>query len=229
MRSRISQDFGQDGCDDYLKRYVTTIMENASMFNLKELPTVLPHNVDWSTFFGNDAPVDVEIGCGRTHFLFDRAFNYPNRNIVGIEWKYEFIEQAARRIVRESITNAAAFHGNAWLLVPLLFKTNSISQVFVNFPDPWWKMRHKKRLVLNPVFLQALKERLTKDGFILLQTDVAELFAFYREVITDGTGFIHDETIDETELIAQTMAKTHREKKCLAQGMPIYRGVFRLE
>lgn len=203
-------------------------MENASMFNLKELPSLLPHNVNWESFFGNNAPVDVEIGCGRTHFLFDRAFNFPQRNIVGIEWKYEFIEQAQRRIVRENITNAAAFHGNAWLLVPLLFKEHSIAQVFVNFPDPWWKTRHKKRLVLNATFLRALKERMVHDGFILLQTDVRELFDFYVQEITHNTGFYHDESLDETALIAQTRAQTHREKKCLRQGMTIYRGVFRL-
>lgn len=195
--------------------------------NLKELPVMLPSNIDWSAYFHNTNPVDLEIGCGRTHFFFDRALQFPERNIVGIEWKYEFIEQAQRRIARDHIKNAAAFHGNAWLLTPLLFTPGSIAQVFVNFPDPWWKARHKKRLVLNEIFLRALAERMHPEGFILLQTDVAELFQFYQETIDASGLFALDSTVDESAIIEMTKAQTHREKKCLEQNMPIYRGIFR--
>lgn len=195
--------------------------------NLKDMPLLLPFNVDWANYFHNRNPIDVEIGCGRPHFFFDRARNCPQRNIIGIEWKYEFMEQAQRRIVREHIGNAAAFHGNAWLLVPLFFKPHHITQVFVNFPDPWWKAKHKKRLVLNDVFLTALFERMTDDGCILLQTDVAELFHTYHDLIHAHGGFFLDTTLDEHAIMALTKAHTHREKKCLAHGIPIYRGLFR--
>lgn len=195
--------------------------------NLKDMPTLLPFNVDWSAYFHNRNPVDVEIGCGRPHFFFDRAKNFAERNIVGIEWKFEFMEQAQRRIQREHHQNAAAFHGNAWLLVPLLFRANSISQVFVNFPDPWWKNKHKKRLVLNDVFLSALHERMTDDGFILLQTDVSDLFDSYEETIHEHGGFFLDKRLDGSMIQTITRAATHREKKCLHQGMTIFRGIFR--
>ncbi len=202
-------------------------MTQAKAFNLKYLPSLVPFNVDWSTYFGNELPVDLEIGCGRPHFFFDRALHHPERNIVGVEWKYEFMAQAQRRIGREGIKNAAAFHGNAWLLVPLLFKENSLSQVFVNFPDPWWKVRHKKRLVLNDVFLDALKRCMVKEGTILLQTDVLELFEFYCSIIHEHGGFKLDTNSTQEAITSETKAQTHREKKCLEQNMPIYRGLFR--
>lgn len=195
--------------------------------NLKELSTLLPHNINWRSYFNNDNPVDVEIGCGRPHFFFDRALHFPARNIVGIEWKYEFMEQASRRIVRDNINNAAAFHGNAWLLTPLLFAPRSISEVFVNFPDPWWKLRHKKRLVLNDTFLSALRERMLDNGSILFQTDVEELFVQYRDLINNHGAFCHDESLSLDEIEERTKAKTHRENKCIAAGMPIYRAIFR--
>jgi tRNA (guanine-N7-)-methyltransferase len=197
------------------------------MINLKDLPTLWPTNISWPNIFNNNNPIDVEIGSGRPHFFFDRALNYPQRNIIGIEYKHEFIAQAKRRIIRENIKNALAIHGNAWLLVPLLFGPNTISQVFVNFPDPWWKTRHKRRLVLNNIFLDALKTRMKPDGFILLQTDVKELFEFYKKLIDTHGSFAFCETREE-ELITSTKAKTHREKKCLEKNMPIYRGIFRL-
>ncbi len=196
-------------------------------FNLKELPTLLPHNVDWAKYFHNNNPTDLEIGCGRTHFFFDRALNFPDRNVIGVEWKYEFIEQAQRRITREHIGNAAAFHGNAWLLVPLLFRPQSLSHIFVNFPDPWWKTKHKKRLVLNEIFLTALGERTREDGCLFVQTDVQPLFNFYQDLINRHGAFRFDTEVPPEEIQASLRAQTHREKKCLAQGLPIYRGLFR--
>jgi tRNA (guanine-N7-)-methyltransferase len=196
-----------------------------SKFNLKQLPQLLPSTIDWVQVFKNENPLDVEIGCGRTHFFFDRVRNFPHRNIIGIEWKYEFIQKGQRRIAREQITNGALFHGNAWLLVPLLFGNNSISQVIVNFPDPWWKEKHKKRLVLNEPFLTALKSRMSPDGFILIQTDVKNLFSYYQNLLADN-GFIHDQELSEPAIAALVQAKTHREKKCLLQGLPIFRGIF---
>lgn len=202
-------------------------MEKKQRFNLKALATLWPSHISLAKLFGNDKPADLEIGCGRPHFFFDRAYHFPERNIVGIEWKYEFIEQAERRIMREKITNARAFHGNAWLLVPLLCAPNSLSQVFVNFPDPWWKARHKKRLVLNEVFLGVLHELIKPDGFIMLQTDVKELFLSYKDLFKAQGSFVHDEALVKEQLEAMTNAKTHREKKCLENEIPIYRGVFR--
>jgi tRNA (guanine-N7-)-methyltransferase len=193
--------------------------------NLKDLPILLPHNIPWSRLFNNHHPIDLEIGCGRPHFFFDRALNFKERNIVGVEWKFEFIDRAQRRIIRENITNAAIFHGNAWLLVPLFFARKTISVVFINFPDPWWKKRHKKRLVLNNTFLSILRERMKNDGHMVVQTDVSELFTAYQELIEKHGAFHFDSTIEGISPFLN--AKSHREKKCLEQGLPIFRGIFR--
>lgn len=201
---------------------------NSNKINLKQLPQLLPFSIPWAEYFGNDNPLDLEIGCGRTHFFFDRAHNFPNRNIIGFEWKYEFMEQGQRRIVREGLKNAALFHGNAWLLTPLLIGPQSLDQVMINFPDPWWKERHKKRLLLNDVFVGVIKSRLKPSGTLLIQTDVAELFHYYQQLL-NSHGFTKDSSRSEQAIIAATQAQTHREKKCLAQGLPIYRGIFGLK
>jgi tRNA (guanine-N7-)-methyltransferase len=198
------------------------------MINLKDLPFLWPHDIDWAQFFYNPHPLDIEIGCGRAHFFFDRLKNYPHRNMVGIEWKYEFVAQAEKRRIQENISHGLVLHGNAWLLVPLLFAAQSISCVFVNFPDPWWKNRHKKRLVLNEVFLHELRSRMKANGTLVLQTDVLELFLFYQTRLNNH-GFALDNAMTNNDIIAHNQAHTHREKKCLALGLPIYRGLFRIK
>jgi tRNA (guanine-N7-)-methyltransferase len=203
-------------------------MTNTRTINLRELPTLWPHNVNWAQFFGNTKPVDVEIGTGRTHFFFDRALNFPERNIVGVEWKYEFVHLGQKRIIRDQVPNALAVHGNAWAILPMLFAPQSISNVFVNFPDPWWKNRHKKRLLLNDIFLTALRQRMRDDGLLIIQTDVSDLFDYYRDLIHGHAAFRLDSSYDTPQIESLVNARTHREKKCLSNGLPIYRGVFRV-
>ncbi len=177
--------------------------------------------------FNNNNALDLELGCGRTHFLFERAAHYPKRTIIGIEWKYEFIAQAQRRIVKEGLSNIYALHGNAWFLVPLLFSFGTISHIFINFPDPWWKGKHKKRLLLNKIFLQVLYMRTKPDSFILLQTDVQELFIYYKNIIHETKYFMLDNNLLDNNIYDIARARSHREKKCLLDGLPIYRGLFR--
>lgn len=194
------------------------------VINIKTLPTLLPSNVDFSSIFNNHNPLDLEIGCGRPHFFFDRALNFNDRNIIGIEYKYEFMKNAQKRIVRETINNALALHGNAWSLVPLLFKNSSLSNVFINFPDPWWKKKHKKRLILNEDFLYFLKSKMNNQSCIILQTDVHDLFLYYKDLLTNN-GFTKSNKTQQ-EIQDFNKAKTHREKKCLDNNTAIYRGIF---
>lgn len=199
-------------------------MTKNNRVNIKTLPHIWPMNVNFAQIFGNENPIDVEIGMGRPHFFFERALNFHERNIVGIEWKFEFVKSAQRRILREGITNALALHGNAWMLVPLLFQPLSIDTVMVNFPDPWWKSRHKERLVLNETFLTLLHNKMINNGKIILQTDVLEIFNFYNNLIIQHQFINLNQSFIQIE--EAIIAKTHREKKCLEQGLTVYRTIF---
>src|SRR5689334_9955105 len=110
----------------------------------------------WSTLFGNDSPLELEIGMGRSHFLFERAKAVPSHNIIGIEWKGEWVRQARKRAVREGVPNVQVMHGNAWQMAPFIFEDGSLEQIVLNFPDPWWKKRHHKRKVINDDFIDVL-------------------------------------------------------------------------
>ena len=41
--------------------------------------------LDWPQFFGNDKPVELDIGCGRGLFLFNAAMTTPETNFLGLE------------------------------------------------------------------------------------------------------------------------------------------------
>lgn len=177
----------------------------------------------WRDIFGNDAPLELEIGMGRSHFLFERAKAAPGHNIIGIEWKGEWVKQAKKRAVREGVTNLTAIFGNAWQIAPHIFENESLTQVVLNFPDPWWKKRHHKRKVINDSFVDVLVSKLKEGGRVYVQTDVKELFDEYLErfeanpqlVNLAGKGCGLDANPQN--------ARSHREKKCEVLGVAVYR------
>lgn len=183
----------------------------------------------WTHIFGNDAPLELEIGMGRSHFLFERAKAVPGHNIIGIEWKGEWVRQAMKRKMREKVPNIHALWGNAWELVPGIFEKDSVSQIILNFPDPWWKKKHHKRKIINDSFVDILVSRLRPGGRIYLATDVQHLFEEYLERLE-----LHPQL---TNLAGKgnglsenpQNARSHREKKCAADNAPIYRAWMQKE
>lgn len=183
--------------------------------------------INWETIFPDPTkPMELEIGMGRAHYLFERALAKPEHNIVGIEYKKTHVTKANEKKVREKITNLHAIYGNAWLLVPEQFKAESLSNISVSFPDPWWKKRHHKRRVLNPDFLNILVSKLKPQGTFFLQTDVSDLFDSYLEMLQAIPNLANADHSSPLQLENPMNARTHREKKCAEFGIPVYRAFF---
>lgn len=160
---------------------------------------------------------------GRSHFLFERAKAVPGHNIIGIEWKGEWVRQARKRAVREKVANVHSIFGNAWQLVPYLFDQGSLSQIIVNFPDPWWKKRHSKRKVVNDAFVEVLISKLAVGGRIYLATDVQSLFEEYVQIFESDPRLINLAGKHMSLAENPLNARSHREKKCSSDNAPIYR------
>ncbi len=192
----------------------------------KVMPAIFPGPPSWATVFGRRAPLEVELGCGRPHYLFERAAEAPEVDVVGIEWKARWIVNANKRMRREGVTNVRALHGNAWLLFGALFQPGSLAAVHLNFPDPWWKARHKKRRILNDTFADLVSSRLAPGGMFFIQTDVASLLEEILERAESAPSLTNPYGAGRLCLKKPVGARTHREKKCSTIGVPIFRAVL---
>src|SRR5438552_13502119 len=105
----------------------------------------LPKPIDWFALFGNDHPVELEIGIGKGTFLLDQARARPEVNFIGIEWARWFWRYASDRIRRAGCTNARTVRAEAGFFLAEHVPDASLSVVHVYFPDPWPKKRHHKR------------------------------------------------------------------------------------
>src|SRR5687767_737274 len=73
----------------------------------------LPRPINWSEMFGNEHPVELEIGMGKGTFITDQAKARPDVNFFGIEWARWFWRYASDRLRRNGCTNARTIRAEA--------------------------------------------------------------------------------------------------------------------
>jgi tRNA (guanine-N7-)-methyltransferase len=117
------------------------------------------------------------------------------------------------------------FAEDAKLALPR-FPAKSIAVAYVHFPDPWWKKRHHKRLVVSPELLEQLARILRDDGELLIQTDVEERAAQYETLVAAHGNFV---PVEQGPRVADHPygARSPRERKAMEDGLPVYRLRYR--
>jgi tRNA (guanine-N7-)-methyltransferase len=143
----------------------------------------LPWPAPWEKLFGRQAPLVVEIGFGGGEYLIDLATRHPDRNHVGIEVSYVSLCNLLRRVSRERISNVRALQGNAVAVLTTLFAPDSLTDVHLNFPDPWPKDRHATRRFVQDTTIALLADRLQEAGHFRTATDHAGLADWMAEVL----------------------------------------------
>jgi tRNA (guanine-N7-)-methyltransferase len=189
------------------------------------LPTIFPAPPSWPSIFGRRAPIEVELGFGRPHFLLERARECPEHDIVGIEWKGRWPRTVWARQRRGEAPNVRAVHGNAWLLFGAFFQPSSVRAIYLNFPDPWWKSKQRKRRIISDSFAKLLASRLETGGMMLVQTDVASLLEELLARLEAQPDLVNPNGPGRLAPKKPVGASSHREKKCRADGVPIFRAV----
>ena len=65
-----------------------------------------PEPLDWPAVFGNDRPVEIEVGFGKGLFLVNTAAARPDRNFLGIEIVRKYQLYATARLAVRDLANA---------------------------------------------------------------------------------------------------------------------------
>lgn len=121
--------------------------------------------------FGNDNNSALEIGFGEGEFIVEIAENNPDWNYLGIEIKYFRYKKAVRLCIEHNVRNVKLLHFDADLAVEQVFTPNIFDRVYINFPDPWPKDRHKKHRIINNTFLDNLYKLMNTDGILEFTSD----------------------------------------------------------
>lgn len=144
----------------------------------------LPATISSESLFGNDSPLELEIGSGKGLFMQNSSGKHPEHNFLGVEIAYKYAAQAAERLAKHNRANAIMASGDAEPLLEKSFADQSLAAVHIYFPDPWWKKKHKKRRVVNPQSVKHIYRILKPCGAFHFWTDVLEYFESAIEMIS---------------------------------------------
>ncbi|MER3446630.1 MAG: tRNA (guanosine(46)-N7)-methyltransferase TrmB [Candidatus Dadabacteria bacterium] len=141
----------------------------------------LPLNL--SLVFGNQTESALEIGSGDGDFLIEMARRKADWNFIGIEIKGKRFRKAVRRAEGEKIRNVKFLVMDAQIAIEEVFPSNTFIEVYINFPDPWPKEKHKKHRIINTDFIEKLSLIMKPEGVLEVASDHKEYISYILDVL----------------------------------------------
>ena len=185
-----------------------------------------PAPIDWAALFGNDHPVELEVGFGKGQFLLTAALANPEVNFAGVEVVRKYQLFTATRMAKRDLRNVRLACADARLFLRDCVAVGSLSAAHVYFPDPWWKKRHHKRRVFTPEFVAEVTRVLAPGGRLLAATDVPEYAAVIAELVPAHTPLRPLPPPPEHQPAHDLDYLTNFERKFRKQGKPIHRAFY---
>jgi tRNA (guanine-N7-)-methyltransferase len=191
-----------------------------------ELPPAPPRPIDWRQLFGNDHPVEVEVGFGKGLFLLNAGISRPDRNFFGIEVVRKYQLYAAERVAVRGLPNVKTCCADAKVVLRDYVSAGSVEDVHVYFPDPWWKTRHKKRLLFTPDFAESVVKVLAAGGRLHFVSDVADYFAMVVNMLAGMPALRRLPAPEVGDPRHDMDYLTNFERKFRKEGRPIHRVLY---
>jgi tRNA (guanine-N7-)-methyltransferase len=173
----------------------------------------------WESVFGNDRPVEVDVGAGKGSFLLWAAATQLQHNFLGIERLLLRLRKVNKKACRQGLTNVRLIRLEASYLIGKLIPPSSVAAYHIYFPDPWPKRRHQHHRLFNAVFAGDVLRTLRPGGFLNVATDHEEYFRQIQAVMLPVK-----ECAVCPVVSLPVEAQTDFEKEFLAAGTPIHRG-----
>lgn len=185
----------------------------------------LPIKGNWnSEMFHRDAPIVLELGCGKGEYTVALSQKYPFQNFIGVDIKGARLWKGAKYATDNNLLNVA-FLRTRIEFVTAFFSPGEVSEIWITFADPQPKCPRKR--LTHPDFLERYKTFLKPGGIVHLKTDSMLLHEFtletapsagFKVLLHDADIYSHDPASDLAEI---RDVKTYYERQFLAKGMPI--------
>lgn len=125
-------------------------------------------------------PIRLEIGSGKGDFAVGFSSKHKDKHFIAMEKISDVAVCLLEKAKNAGCDNMSVIIGDAKML-PELFEKGEISEIYLNFSDPWPKEGYKKRRLTHRNFLEMYKSLLCDDGAIFFKTDNRILFDFSLE------------------------------------------------
>lgn len=127
--------------------------------------------------------LEIDLGCGDGSFLMEMAKHHLERDFLGVERLLGRVRKVCRKIHRKELGNARVLRLDSQYVVEWLLPKASVSRLHLLCPDPWPKLRHHRRRLIQLEFLNAVRKTLVPSGEFLFMTDHEEYFQWVVEKV----------------------------------------------
>lgn len=178
----------------------------------------------WHEVFGNNNPIEVEIGTGFGHFMQEYCQKNPTINFIGLDHRFKRSFALAQKLNKLEHKNFRYLRARGERL-EYMFAENEVQSVFYFFPDPWPKKRHHKKRLFQKPFLDACHKVLRPGGTLFVKTDHDGYYEWMLEELKNETRF--EVLLQTTNLREEhpehflSQFTTKFEKIFLSQGIKI--------
>lgn len=182
---------------------------------------------NWQDFFKNGNPLELEVGCGKGNFVSNKALINPDTNFLAVDLISNMLAVARRNIVKlfsdngKECKNIALTSYNVDRISEIVGSGDGIGRIYINFCNPWPRLKHNKRRLTHPTKLNQYKEILSAEGEIHFKTDSDLLFDESLEYFKDCGFEIIYITRDLHNSDVQGNIVTEHEKMFSDEGVPI--------
>jgi tRNA (guanine-N7-)-methyltransferase len=183
-------------------------------------------SLDLMQAFGRDAELVVEIGPGTGESLIPMAKARPLANVLAFEVYEPAIARMLAQLVRNGLDNVRIVEADAVAALEHLVPVGSVSEIWLFFPDPWHKARHRKRRLLTPEFAALSASRMKRGGTLRIATDWADYAERMRQVL-DSDPCLANMHPDSWAPRWDGRPITHFEQRGLDAGRQIYDLAYR--
>jgi tRNA (guanine-N7-)-methyltransferase len=180
---------------------------------------------NWDEFFGDrTGPIEIEIGSGKGGFIIDYSRLKPDLRLLGMEIDLSLGMYCSERFLKHKCDNVRMLRTDAYFFFRDYIKDNTVSGFHMYFPDPWPKKRHHKNRLMKADFIHEVRRVAQAGSLFNWGTD-------HQEYNADVMELFHSlEWMECVEADAPPTCgiSTNFENIFRAQGLPIYRSIWRI-
>jgi tRNA (guanine-N7-)-methyltransferase len=185
-------------------------------------PEALGAMPDWRQTFGNDNPLALEIGCGVGDFAARMATIHPHWNYLALDYYNKGCLKTCKRADKAGLDNLRVVRDEARSFMERCIPARSLRAVIINCPDPWPKLRHRKRRLVNTEFIGYLSTFMQPGADLYFATDFVDYGLDVAGLMPDMAGFVNVLAPDLYRHELEGYPQSKYMLKFMAEGKQIY-------
>lgn len=179
-----------------------------------------PEYINFKELFGNDNPIQLEVGCGKGQFVYEIAKRNPDINYLAVEKSSNVIVTACQKC--RELKNVYFLKCGAEYL-PKYIPEDSITRIYLNFSCPFPKKAYASHRLTAPNFLSIYEKIMKNNAEIHQKTDNRLFFEFSIENFSQYGFTLKNISLDLHNSDFKGNILTEYETRFSSLGFPIYR------